>query len=319
MYWSGPPLHVLAFLLASEFRAATHPGIPITFSAGVDARNFSELVASGLGPVTSCSDLLKGRGYARMTRYVRNLEKAMQQLEVDHVDGYLAAVGSAAEPKDAATQTLAMRAASLPEDPRYGRPKNQKPPNKIGSSLELLDCITCDKCIPVCPNAANFRVMVPVGTHRPGLLVWDNEDFRLEPGQELVVGQKHQIGNTADACNLCGQCDVWCPEDGGPYIVKPTLFLSEESFADHPGRDGFLIDEPGRAISWRRGDSLYRYSLRDDGKAELDIGTGRALLRGEEPIQTQGQGQVDLGVAVTLRLYLEALCRPDAEVWLPPR
>jgi len=319
MYLSGPPLHVLSFLLAAEFRAATHPNIPITFSAGVDAKNFSEAIASGLGPVTSCSDLLKGRGYARMTRYLRNLEKVMAQAGVSSLNDYLTASGGASDPKLAASHSLSRRAKALPDDPRYSRLKNQKPPNKIGSALDLLDCITCDKCIPVCPNAANFRVMLPVGNHQPGLLVWDDTSFRLEAGDELVVAQKHQIGNTADACNLCGQCDVWCPEDGGPYIVKPTLFLSEESFSDHPGRDGFLVEETSRAISWRRGTDLYRYSIRDDGRAELDVGTGTAILDGEVPVETRGAGEVDLGVAVTMRLYLEALCRPDAEVWLPPR
>ena len=29
--------------------------------------------------------------------------------------------------------------------------------------------------------------------------------------------------NFADACNECGNCDVFCPEDGGPYLSKPLL------------------------------------------------------------------------------------------------
>ena len=27
-----------------------------------------------------------------------------------------------------------------------------------------------------------------------------------------------------DFCNECGNCDVFCPEDGGPYVVKPRFF-----------------------------------------------------------------------------------------------
>jgi len=45
--------------------------------------------------------------------------------------------------------------------PRYAQKKNSKNPKKIGSHLELFDCVTCDKCIPVCPNDANFAFSLP--------------------------------------------------------------------------------------------------------------------------------------------------------------
>ena len=41
-------------------------------------------------------------------------------------------------------------------DPRYRAEKNRAVPRKIGSKLWLFDCINCDKCVPVCPNDANF-------------------------------------------------------------------------------------------------------------------------------------------------------------------
>ncbi len=41
-------------------------------------------------------------------------------------------------------------------DPRYGWEKNKGVPRKIGSKLWLYDCVNCDKCVPVCPNDANF-------------------------------------------------------------------------------------------------------------------------------------------------------------------
>ncbi len=33
---------------------------------------------------------------------------------------------------------------------------NQKAPRKVGSHLLFWDCLDCDKCLPVCPNDANF-------------------------------------------------------------------------------------------------------------------------------------------------------------------
>ena len=41
------------------------------------------------------------------------------------------------------------------------RAANRKPPRKIGRHLQLFDCITCDKCVPVCPNDANFTFVLP--------------------------------------------------------------------------------------------------------------------------------------------------------------
>ena len=36
-------------------------------------------------------------------------------------------------------------------------------PKKVGSMLELFDCLTCDSGIPVCPNDANFALHIPSG------------------------------------------------------------------------------------------------------------------------------------------------------------
>ena len=65
MYLSGPPLHVLAMDLVHDFRAHFGDRFPISFSAGIDHRNFPDAVALGLVPITVCSDLLKPGGYAR--------------------------------------------------------------------------------------------------------------------------------------------------------------------------------------------------------------------------------------------------------------
>jgi putative selenate reductase len=60
------------------------------------------------------------------------------------------------------------------------------------------------------------------------------------PAGEFVVAKRHQIANFQDFCNECGNCDVFCPEDGGPYIEKPRFFGSQEAFRATPVRDGFF-------------------------------------------------------------------------------
>ena len=114
-------------------------------------------------------------------------------------------------------------------DPRYGWEKNKGVPRKIGSKLWLYDCINCDKCVPVCPNDANFVYETDAAD-----IAYDNFELlpggaaRRVPGGAFKVAKAHQLANYADACNDCGNCDVFCPEDGGPYIEKPRFFGSLE-------------------------------------------------------------------------------------------
>ncbi len=316
-YLSGPPLFALSLTLASEFRAVVREDLPITFSAGIDAKNLHQAVAGGLFPVTSCSDLLKGRGYARLTRQLRNLEKHMKAADTADLDSFLGK-GDRERRDSTAAASLSALADGLLDDPRYGRAKNTKAPNKIGSPLDLLDCITCDKCVPVCPNAANFTVVLPTGTHQAGLVTWVDGTFDVRPGRELVVAKKHQIGNTGDLCNLCGECDTWCPEDGGPYIVKPTIFLNSESFQDHPHRDGFRVTPDRRTISWRRNGELLHYHLLDDGLACVETATGTVQIGNDKPLSTSGRGSLELADVITMRLYLEAFASSGTLLWLPP-
>jgi len=320
MYLSGAPLHVLALTLANEFSQATEGKIPITFSAGIDAQNFPSMVAAGIGPITTCTDLLKVRGYGRLHRYLRNLEKDMKAQGAVDLESYKQAVGGSDDTKTAAVKTLDDIAQQAPDAAAYSRAKNKKPPKKVHTALELFDCLTCDKCIPVCPNAANFAFPVPEGQHSPGLLTWKAEQSEVKEGETLIIDRKHQIGNTVEACNLCGHCDTWCPEDGGPYLVKPNLYLQESTFNEHPERDGFLVGEHFQSITWRRQGEIYHYKKLDNGQEELTLPNGgKARLEGDKPVHTEGEGEIDLTTLVSMRVILEGVTNPNADVWLPPK
>ncbi|MBI3195174.1 MAG: glutamate synthase, partial [Ignavibacteriae bacterium] len=69
-YLSGQPLHILHLALVDEWRKVFGADFPISFSAGVDANNFPDMVAIGLVPVTTCTDLLRPGGYARLPQYL---------------------------------------------------------------------------------------------------------------------------------------------------------------------------------------------------------------------------------------------------------
>lgn len=318
MYLSGPPLHVLALTLASEFAEATDFSIPITFSAGVDASNFPGLVSAGLGPITTCSDLLKARGYGRLHKYLRNLEKDIKAAGHTALKDYLGSASQGSGSRKESLPQLQKLASETVENPAFHSAKNSKAPKKVGSDLVLFDCLTCDKCIPVCPNAANFSFPVEKATYNPGRVSWKEGSLETSEGQPLLVDRKHQIGNTVEACNLCGHCDTWCPEDGGPYLVKPNLFLSPQSFDDHPERDGFLLGAERSSIRWRRQGKIYGYEVQGDNTARFETPEGSSLiLKDDQPVSGEGEGDVDLRVAVSMRLILAGLTHPEANTWLP--
>jgi putative selenate reductase len=123
---------------------------------------------------------------------------------------------------------------------RYKAEANRGVPRKIGSRLWLFDCINCDKCVPVCPNDANF-------VYETGVLDTQAVRYRVEgttlgelPGARFVVAKAHQIATFQDFCNECGNCDTFCPEDGGPFVEKPRFFGSLDAWR-RVARDGFVV------------------------------------------------------------------------------
>ncbi len=71
---------------------------------------------------------------------------------------------------------------------------------------------SCELCAQVCPNRANLALTVK--------------------GME-----SRQILHIERMCNECGNCATFCPYPDAPYLVKPTLFHSEEAFnlSENPG------------------------------------------------------------------------------------
>jgi putative selenate reductase len=415
MYLSGPPLHVITMNLVAALREALGASVPISFSAGLDAHNVANAVAMNLVPTTTCTDLLRPGGYARLPRYVANLEARMRELGVSHVPDLVlrhagqagAAVRDVVAACDAATAAAAgeqhagpterarrwmherlaprltdwaaatqgaaplgalcarlsdeferevghalppvvaaacrsklagleqalVNAAGLlntrpiveqtTADPRYGRAKNQAVPRKIGSKLWLYDCVNCDKCVPVCPNDANF-----VYEGREVEIRYDDVEINAKgevrslPGGVFKVAKGHQLANFADCCNDCGNCDVFCPEDGGPYVQKPRFFSSLATWERHARGNGYLLTVDGlrRSIRGTIGNRVCRVDLDpeanraryDDGVAELEIALEtNAVLGGRiKPEAQTWLHRVEMAHYLSLRFLAEAVGDP---------
>jgi putative selenate reductase len=274
MYLSGAPLHVITLTLAGEFRKTVGAQFPISFSAGVDRKNFPNVVACGIVPVTTCTDLLKTGGYGRLPPYLHDLQKQMEAVGARTIDDFILdcrgqRAATNGDPAEAAFLNTPIIVAETQADPRYRAAQNRAVPKKINSHLVTFDCITCDKCIPVCPNDANF-------TYHTGELRITYRDVEVRPdgsvtpvGEEKIFELKEadQIANFADYCNQCGNCDTFCPEYDGPYLKKPNFFGSRHAFEAASPHDGFLLESEGdsRSLEARIDGREYRLEALGNG------------------------------------------------------
>ena len=207
-------------------------------------------------------------------------------------------------------------AARAAADARYRAEKNRAVPRKIGSHLALFDCINCDKCIPVCPNDANF-------VYETATLTVSYERFMVRDGVvaaahggTFVANKRHQIANFQDFCNECGNCDVFCPEDGGPYIEKPRFFGSLQAWTATRGRDGFFArrEAGGDAIWGRVGGREYRLEVdRAADRATFTDGiiTVHVAHADRRPLRAEAVGDAPEGHALDFSAYLNMALAVD--------
>jgi putative selenate reductase len=400
MYMSGPPLHVVTLNLVKKFREHMGAAFPTSFSAGLDQHNVCNAVAMNFIPVTTCTDLLRPGGYARLPKYLENLGAKMRELGAPRISDFVLRYAGQGETAidsivsaitrryfsaapaiydlvtsrlktwlatpgasltevcsgiqrdfspslvpqlphsqvDALDAELATLEQSLVEtagvlntpvivdrttaDPRYLWEKNKAVPRKIGSKLWLYDCISCDKCVPVCPNDANFvyesgAAEIAYGNYEllPG------GEARPIPGGVFKVARAHQFANYADACNDCGNCDVFCPEDGGPQIEKPRFFGTLAAYEKYAGRNGFFLEFDGATRTLHGTIAGKAYTLTcgadhdraqfHDGAAEVDIRTtDHAVLAWSLKPGADAPCTLDLLPYLQLKFLLDAVSNP---------
>ncbi len=282
VYLSGQPLHILAMHLVRRFRRTFGDRFPISFAAGIDRQNFPDATALGLVPITVCTDLLRKGGYGRLHGYYAELRRRMQEVSATSLDEFVisaygngpaaleglglesedpvlarcrAALEQGRDLRSAAgielfdrwvsatkllnTETYVERATA---DPRYSKAGAGPLPKKIGRHLERFDCVTCDICVPVCPNDANFTLGSEQREIEVAKVEQSDGAWRWRRQEPLRLEQRHQIGNFVDFCNDCGNCDIFCPEDGGPYVMKPRFFGREEEWRQARHFDGFFLE-----------------------------------------------------------------------------
>ena len=248
MYMSGPPLHVITMNLVQKFRERMRSAIPISFSGGLDAHNIADAVAMNFVPVTTCTDLLRPGGYARLIRYLENLGEKMRDAGRDAHSGFRPELsragaggrrgrgcGGPAQHSDPGRRSHGQSALPLGAQPRRAA---QDRLQAVALRLHQLRQVRAGL-----PQRRQLRLR-DAGRRSSSTTISSCCPARCRrvPGGVLRVVKAHQLANYADACNECGNCDIFCPEDGGPHGEKPRFFGSLETYRKYAGRNGFFID-----------------------------------------------------------------------------
>lgn len=163
MYLSGKPLYPIAMGVAAMFAEVLKDGIHMSLSGGIDKNNITDVLKTGIYPLTVSTLLLKPGGY-------KNIKSLMDKVSAEQIEfGNLN------------VKAVKAAAASSRYDSNY---KNKGDGRLLEDTLPVYDCfkVNCGICVDVCPNRANMRVY----------------DDRFDAAYQIV-----HIENRCNECDNC--------------------------------------------------------------------------------------------------------------------
>jgi putative selenate reductase len=171
-----------------------------------------------------------------------------------------------------------------------------------------LDCDEiCDICVTVCPNRANLAWKTVPVAHRVFTVAFEGRDYALQAEADLVIEQEYQVLNISDLCNECGNCTTFCPSAGRPFVDKPRIALTEESFRT---LDRVFRIRPGEAM-YKEGEKTYVLTRTSRGWDFRSGGANVSLNARFDVVAAErgpaGDNTLSLRNAVRMRIIGEAL------------
>jgi putative selenate reductase len=246
MYVSGPPLHVISMTLMQRFREDLGFEFPVSFSAGVDAKNFPAAVACGMVPVTTCTDLLRQGGFGRLPAYLRALGREMKRLGVTSREAYvLAARGRGAEAAKAALDLVSVDAGLWHREGHGLTTIAEEHPDDLPRALRGLapaQGLVADDLVLLATRIAgrlNGRDIVPLLP----------DDSRYHAHANARLPRRLESVLALYDCINCDLCISACPNDAiFAYDAAPV-----RSETEHIGWDetGALQHAPGNGFAIR--------------------------------------------------------------------
>lgn len=309
-YLSGAPLYVIAVHTMHQFREKIGWDLPVSFSGGVNQSNFADTLACHIVPVTACTDILKKGGYTRFVKYLVALKSAMDYVKSSNINSFILnrAEINKKEPIWKAGQINTENTIKqIDRDSQYLWYANSSQPKSIPSKLTLFDCINCNICIPVCPNAANFSFKTDKQMEQFSDYKYVNGSFFPINQRNFAFEKDQQIGNIAEFCNDCGNCETFCPEIGAPFKEKPRLYINKEYFKTSGKHSGFYFASPDQLYMNSDGNEIRL--VYDSEKRIYNWDIGHLVFRFDERnklLSYDAKNEIKEGCEIDLTEFIKA-------------
>lgn len=163
MYMSGRALYPIAMNLYDKILKEFHGDLHVSYSAGADAFNLTDILASGAKSVTVASDLLKPGGYSRLVQYLENLKNEMAKRGARTLEEL--ASNKMVNLENAAVEALINK--------RYKKSYHPYDLPKVSSNLDMFDCVTapCIEQCAVCQDVPEYAWLIANGEYDKALEV----------------------------------------------------------------------------------------------------------------------------------------------------
>jgi putative selenate reductase len=114
-------------------------------------------------------------------------------------------------------------------------------------------CLLCDElcniCTTVCPNLAFFA--------------YKSDPIRVVNKEGTAIfnlKQETQILHIADWCNMCGNCNTFCPTAGAPYEQKPHLYLNKSAFTEANEGYYFIYTDLEQSLLYKNNGEIHSFA-----------------------------------------------------------
>lgn len=149
MYLSGRALHPISINLAAKLQNEFDGNLNISFSAGMDAFNVSDVLAANIKPITVCTDILKPGGYMRLAQYLGEINRQFAEKNATSIGEYILKNDGGSDMKQSGLNNLNRYAESVLDNPAYHKENKHFESIKTDRKLTVFDCVQAP-CIENC-------------------------------------------------------------------------------------------------------------------------------------------------------------------------
>ncbi|MFC1863577.1 NAD(P)-binding protein, partial [Thermodesulfobacteriota bacterium] len=155
VYMSGRALHPISVNLARKLQDEFDGKLDISFSAGSDCFNISDILACNIAPITVCSDILKPGGYGRISQYIEQIKSKFQKVKVKSINEFIQARNkNNGDSKQEGFHNLVRYSESVIDNKQYHKSIFPFENIKTERELTVFDCVKAP-CVTTCPANQN--------------------------------------------------------------------------------------------------------------------------------------------------------------------